>query len=81
VQEARAPPTPAVSADAVIERGRAKVVAAVDSGGVVSFIPVVTGPPMGGLTSLKQGPPPGTKVIRSPPADIQAGAHVKEKGQ
>ncbi len=36
---------------------------------------------LGGLVALKQGPPPGTKVIRKPAPEIAAGARVKEKGQ
>jgi RND family efflux transporter MFP subunit len=80
-KESKAPPTPAVSADAVVERGSAKVVMAVEPDGVVRMIPVVTGPQMGGLVSLKQGPPPGTKVIRNPGAGIEPGERVKEKGQ
>ncbi len=80
-EEAKAPPQPAVSADAVVERGSAKVVAALAADGSVNFVPVVLGPPLGGLLSLKQGPPPGTKVVKSPAPTLESGAHVKERGQ
>jgi RND family efflux transporter MFP subunit len=80
-EEAKAPPQPAVSPDAVLERGSAKVVMAMEADGRVHFIPVVTGVPLGGLVSLKQGPPPGTKVVRNPAPGIESGARVKERGQ
>ena len=79
--EAKAPPQSAVSADAVIERGSAKVVMTVEADGRVQIVPVIVGPPLGGLLSLKQGPPPGTKVVRKPPPELQAGVRVKERGQ
>ena len=80
-QQSKAAPTPAVSPDAVIERGSAKVVMAVEADGKVKMIPVIVGPPLGGLVTLRQGPPAGTKVIKSPSPTIESGASVKEKGQ
>ena len=74
-----AAPTPAVQPDAVVDRGENKAVFTVNAEGVVHVIPVVTGAPLGSLVSLKQGPPPGTKIVRSPPASLKDGARVKEK--
>jgi len=47
--------------------------------GTISSANVTTGETLGGLVSLKSGPPPGTKVIEKPSADLHAGMHVKEK--
>jgi len=75
----KAPPSPAVSADAVVERGETKALFVVQPNETVRSVPVVTGPQVGGLISLRQGPAPGTKVVRSPPADLQDGMRIKEK--
>ena len=56
-----------------------KVVYAVQPDSTVRAIPVVTGAPLGGLVSLRQGPAPGTRVVRAPPAGLHDGARVKEK--
>ena len=42
-------------------------------------VPVVTGPPLGRLVSLKSGPPPGTRVVLRPPPVLKPGMKVKEK--
>jgi RND family efflux transporter MFP subunit len=76
---AKAQPIPAVQADAVVERGENKVVWVVDTQDQVRTVPVVTGAPMGGLVALRDGPPPGTKVVRRPDGDLRAGMRVKEK--
>ncbi|HET7788587.1 MAG TPA: efflux RND transporter periplasmic adaptor subunit [Myxococcales bacterium] len=75
----KAAPTPAVSPDAVVERGDARVVFVLDADGSVRSRPVVTGPPLGNLLTLQQGPPPGTRLVRSPPPDLRDGMRVKEK--
>jgi HlyD family secretion protein len=75
----KAAPTPAVSPDAVVERGDARVVFVVEPAGSVRSVPVVTGPPLGNLLTLRQGPPPGTRLVRSPPASLKDGTRVKEK--
>jgi HlyD family secretion protein len=75
----KAAPTPAVSSDAVVERGDAKVVFVLDADGSVKSAPVVTGPPLGNLLTLQKGPPSGTRLVRSPPPDLKDGMHVKEK--
>jgi hypothetical protein len=40
---------------------------------------VLVGPPLGNLLALRQGPSPGTRLVRSPPSDLKDGARVKEK--
>jgi HlyD family secretion protein len=76
---AKAQPIAAVQADAVVERGENKVVWVVDPQDQLRSVPVVTGAPMGGLVALRDGPPPGTKVVRRPDGDLRAGMKVKEK--
>ena len=76
---ARAQPIPAVQADAVVDRGENKVVWVVNQDEQIHSVPVVTGPAMGGLVALRQGPPAGTKVVRRPDGDLRAGMKVKEK--
>src|SRR3954453_5143405 len=63
----KAAPTPAIQPDAVVERGDAKVVFVLDPDGTVKTTAVVTGPPLGNLLTLRQGPPSGTRIVRSPP--------------
>lgn len=77
--QAHAAPTPAVQADAVIDRGETKTVLTVAQDGTLRSEPVVTGPPLGNLVSLRQGPPAGTRVVRKPSAELHDGMHVKEK--
>jgi RND family efflux transporter MFP subunit len=76
---AKAQPIRAVQADAVVERGENKVLWVVDQQDQLRTVPVVTGAPMGGLVALREGPPPGTKVVRRPDGDLKAGMKVKEK--
>jgi len=75
----KAPPTPAVAPDAVVDRGETKAVFVVQENETVRSVPVITGAPLGSLVSLRQGPPPGTRVVRSPPADLKDGMRIKEK--
>ena len=75
----KAAPTPAVQPDTVVDRGETKAVFAVQADQTVKAIPVVTGAPLGNLISLRQGPPAGTKIVRSPPASLKDGMRIKEK--
>ena len=75
----KAAPTPAVSPDAVVDSGATKAVLVVAADGTLSSVPVVTGPPLGNLVSLRQGPPPGSRVVRKPSPDLKPGMKVKEK--
>ncbi len=73
------PPTPAVAPDAVVDRGETKAVFVVQANETVKSVPVVTGAPVGNLLRLREGPPPGTRVVRSPPPGLKDGMRVKEK--
>jgi RND family efflux transporter MFP subunit len=75
----KAAPTPALQPDAVVDRGETKTVFAVQPDETVRSVQVITGPPLGNLVSLRQGPPAGTKIVRSPPAGLKDGMHIKEK--
>ncbi|MCA1825442.1 MAG: efflux RND transporter periplasmic adaptor subunit [Myxococcales bacterium] len=75
----KAAPTPAVQPDTVVDRGENKAVFVVQPDGTVRSAPVVTGPSLGNLVSLRQGPPAGTRVVRSPPPEMRDGMHIKEK--
>lgn len=75
----KAAPTPAVHPDAVVDKGETKVVLAVQADATVKAVPVVTGPALGNLISLRQGPPAGTRVVRAPPAGLKDGMRIKEK--
>ena len=77
--EVKAAPTPAVQADAIGVSGENKILWVVNPDGTLSSAPVLVGPPVGGLLSLKSGPTPGTKVVERPATDLHAGMHVKEK--
>jgi hypothetical protein len=46
--------------------------------GKAKLTPVVLGAPFGTGFELKDGPPPGTKVIKDPPAALTDGQPVKE---
>jgi HlyD family secretion protein len=75
----KAPPTPAIAPDAVVDRGETKSVFVLQANETVKTVPVVTGPPLGNLLVLRQGPPPGTRVVRAPPPELKDGMRVKEK--
>ena len=76
---AKAQPIAAVQSDAVVERGENKVVWVVDGDEKLRTVPVLTGAPMGGLVALRDGPPPGTKVVRRPDGELRPGMKVKER--
>jgi HlyD family secretion protein len=76
---AKAQPVAAVQADAVVDRGENKIVWVVDADEKLRTVPVLTGAPMGGLVAIRDGPPPGTKVVRRPDGDLRAGMKVKER--
>jgi RND family efflux transporter MFP subunit len=75
----KAAPTPAVQPDAVVDKGETKAVFTIQPDGSVRSVPVITGAPLGNLVSLRQGPPAGTRIVRSPPADLKDGMRIKEK--
>ncbi|MFO0554430.1 MAG: efflux RND transporter periplasmic adaptor subunit [Polyangiaceae bacterium] len=74
----KAPPTIVVPASAVVDRGGAKAVFVLD-GGKVRLVMVSLGDAMGAGFVLRDGPPPGTRVVKDPPAELKDGQAVKEK--
>jgi HlyD family secretion protein len=71
-------PKTIVPGEAVVERGGNKVVFVVD-GDKVRMQPVALGEPFGGGFELKQGPAPGTKVVKSPPETLADGHSIRER--
>ncbi|MCU0686168.1 MAG: efflux RND transporter periplasmic adaptor subunit [Polyangiaceae bacterium] len=72
------PPKIVLPAAALAERGGAKVVFVVDNGRV-RMVPVTLGAPFGGGFELKDGPAPGTRVIKAPPSTLADGQSIKER--
>jgi HlyD family secretion protein len=72
-------PAKALQPDAVVERGGSKVVFVIDANETVRAVPVVTGPMVGTLVSLREGPPAGARVVRHPPSGLRDGRRIKEK--
>ncbi|MBK8254684.1 MAG: efflux RND transporter periplasmic adaptor subunit [Polyangiaceae bacterium] len=72
------PPKRIVPATAVVERAGGKVVFIVDQGRV-KIAGVRVGTDVAGGFELLDGPPPGTKLVANPPADLQDGQKIKEK--
>jgi hypothetical protein len=73
------PPAPAVQPDAVATQGENKVLWVISGDGALRPTPIVTGAPVGNLIALREGPPPGTRVVRQPGPELRAGMRVKEK--
>ncbi|MFO0755595.1 MAG: efflux RND transporter periplasmic adaptor subunit [Byssovorax sp.] len=73
-----APPKIVVPQAAVIDRAGGKAVWVVDAG-KVRLVNVVVGETFGTGFVLKQGPPPGTRIVKDPPAVLSDGKSVKEK--
>ena len=80
VDQLKEPPKKVIPQSAVTERGGAKVAFVVDNG-KARMITLTLGPSLGGGFELKDGPAPGTKVIKSPPASLADGQPIKEKGE
>jgi RND family efflux transporter MFP subunit len=76
--ELKAPPKTIIPGEAVVTRGGAKVVFVMDDGRL-RVVPVELGPPFGSGFELKRGPPPGTKLVKSPAETLTDGQAVKEK--
>jgi RND family efflux transporter MFP subunit len=74
----KAAPKLVVPADAVLDRGGGKVLFTVEDEHIKS-VPVTLGPASGGVFELKNGPPPGTRVVRRPDEKLHEGSAVKEK--
>jgi HlyD family secretion protein len=67
-----------VPAAAVVERAGSKVVYVLEAG-KVKLVPVTVGEALGSGFVLKDGPAPGTRVVKDPPKDLADGQSVKEK--
>jgi RND family efflux transporter MFP subunit len=76
--ELKAPPKTIVSGDAVTTRNGAKVVFVLEDG-KLRMVPVEIGPSFGGGFELQRGPPPGTRLVKSPAETLVDGQGVKEK--
>jgi HlyD family secretion protein len=72
------PPKRVVPESAVADRMGAKVVFAVNEG-QVKMVPVKLGGPAPGGLELLDGPPPGTRLVARPDADLADGQRIKEK--
>jgi multidrug efflux pump subunit AcrA (membrane-fusion protein) len=72
------PPKNVVPGAAVTERAGRKVVFVVD-GNRVRLEPVTLGPAIGDGFELKEGPAPGTKLVRNPPPVLEDGKSIKER--
>jgi hypothetical protein len=75
----KAPPKVVVPREAIADRAGGKVVYVLD-GEKVKLASVTLGPPFGAGFELVSGPPPGTRLVRSPAADLSDGQRIKEKG-
>jgi RND family efflux transporter MFP subunit len=69
-----------IPADAVAERNHMKVAFLIENGHAHE-IPLVLGGPAAGGFEVKEGPPVGAHLIRSPPASLTNGQTVQEKVQ
>ncbi len=74
------PPKKVLPASAITERNGGKVAFLVENG-KTHMIPVVLGAQMGtDAYELKEGPAPGTRVVKDPGPMLSDGQSVKEKG-
>ena len=76
--ELKAPPKTIIPGEAVATRNGAKVAFVLEDGRL-RVVPIEVGPPFGGGFELKRGPPPGTRLVKSPPETLVDGQGVKEK--
>jgi RND family efflux transporter MFP subunit len=75
----KVPPKKVIPATAVAERGGVKVAFVLEEG-KVRMVPLALGPTFAGGFELREGPAPGARVIKDPPATLADGQAVKEKG-
>ncbi len=74
----KTPPKVIVPSEAVANVNGAKAVYVIDDG-KVRLTPVQLGPAFGSGFELTRGPTPGTRLVKSPPADLADGQAVKER--
>ena len=72
------PPKNVVPGVAIAERAGRKVVFVID-GSRVRLEPVTLGAAIGDGFELKEGPAPGTKLVRNPPPVLEDGKSIKER--
>jgi HlyD family secretion protein len=77
--EMKAPPKKIIPSSAVVDRAGAKVAFILD-GDHVRMVTLSLGPPFAGGFELKDGPAPGTHVVKDPPPTLADGQSVKEGG-
>ncbi|GAC1351201.1 MAG: efflux RND transporter periplasmic adaptor subunit [Polyangiales bacterium] len=77
VTELKEPPKKIVPKSALIDRGGAKQVFVIDNG-KVRLVTVTLGAPLGEGFELREGPPPGTRLVKDPPATLADGQSIKE---
>jgi HlyD family secretion protein len=77
--EMKAPPKKIIPSNAVVDRAGSKVAFVLD-GDHVRMVPLTLGPPFAGGFELKDGPAPGTHVVKDPPVTLADGQSVKESG-
>lgn len=77
---AKVPPKTIVPSEAIVDAGGGKLVYVVEDGKVRST-PVTLGPAFGSGFEVARGPTPGTRVVKSPPADLADGQAIKERTQ
>lgn len=77
-EQMKEPPKTVVPEGAVVERAGAKVVFVLDTD-QVRMKPVTLGEKFGPGYELKDGPAPGTKIIKNPPETMVDGQRVKER--
>jgi len=74
----KAPPKTIVPSTAITTVAGAKAVFRIDDG-KVRLVPVTLGPPFGSGFELVRGPAAGTRVVKSPSAELRDGQGIKEK--
>ena len=75
----REPAKVIIPATAIVDRSAGKGVFVIDAGGKVRLVGVVVGAPFGAGFELKEGPPPGTRVVNNPPPALADGQSIKER--
>jgi RND family efflux transporter MFP subunit len=76
--ELKAPPKTIIPGEAVAARNGAKVAFVLEDGRV-RLVPIELGPTFGSGFELKRGPPPGTRLVKTPAETLVDGQSVKEK--
>ncbi|HEX6272567.1 MAG TPA: efflux RND transporter periplasmic adaptor subunit [Polyangiaceae bacterium] len=76
--ELKAPPKTIIPGEAVATRNGAKVAFVIEDGRL-RLVPIELGPAFGSGFELRRGPPPGTKLVKSPVETLADGQAVKEK--